>query len=330
MKPSMTITIIGLGEQGLSIGSALTPAKEHFFRIGYDADINRQHAAQRAHAIDKSVLNIHQAVQDADIIALCEPWDKLQPTLQVIAPSVKEGSVVLDTSPMKCRMAEWMHAYFSPAVSYIGIYPVEHLADVALPSHAEPLPFNRMPIYLAAPSGTSPAALDLVTQLIQAMGAHPIYIDLLELDGLLAKTQLLPPLLAQALIQTCINQGGWQDARKLSSLPFAFITSAMNTQSPEALVAAWSSNQENTLRVLDELIAALTTLRHTLAALSEKNPSQIQNLISASSQAQQAHHQWWSERLNENWQEGIPLPVIEKRSFLSRFSAPLFQAKRKN
>jgi hypothetical protein len=78
------------------------------------------------------------------------------------------------------------------------------------------------------------------------------------------------------------------------------------------------------------LIAALTSLRQTLAELSENNPSQIQHLISASSQAQQAHQQWWSERLNENWQEGVPLPVLEKRSFLSRFSAALFQTKRKN
>ncbi len=326
----MKITIIGLGEQGISIGSALSSAKERFLRIGYDADINRQHAAQRAQAIDKSVLNIHQAVQDADIIALCESWDKLQPTLQTIASSVKQNSVIIDTSPMKCRVAEWVRAYFPPTVSYIGIYPVEHLTNASLSPNTETLSFNNLPIYLAAPGGTSSAALDLVTQLIQAMAAHPIYIDLLELDGILAKTQLLPPLLAQALIQTTINQGGWQDARKLSSLPFAFITSAMNTQTPEALVAAWSSNQENTLRVLDDLIAALTSLRQTLAELSENNPSQIQHLISASSQAQQAHQQWWSERLNENWQEGVPLPVLEKRSFLSRFSAALFQTKRKN
>jgi predicted dinucleotide-binding enzyme len=78
MKLPMKITIIGLGEQGISIGSALSSAKERFLRIAMMLIL----IANTQPNVLKQLINLYLisiSSPDADIIALCESWDKLHP-----------------------------------------------------------------------------------------------------------------------------------------------------------------------------------------------------------------------------------------------------------
>ena len=95
------ITIIGLGQIGTSMGMALAAHKASIVRVGHDKKAELERDAQQKDAIDKAEHNLPTAVRDARIVVLTVPVSQVRDTLEFIAPDLKEGTVVLDTSPSK-------------------------------------------------------------------------------------------------------------------------------------------------------------------------------------------------------------------------------------
>ena len=96
-------TIIGLGQVGASIGLALSAHTDQVVRIGHDKDLKTAKAAEKAGALDQVVINLHKAVEDADLVILAVPVDEVSDLISQIAADLKEGAVLLDTSPLKTR-----------------------------------------------------------------------------------------------------------------------------------------------------------------------------------------------------------------------------------
>ena len=76
-------------------------------RIGSDANVGNEQKALKMDAFDKVVHNIPAAVEEAEMIILCVPMDEVRKNLEIIAPVLKPGAVVLDTSPLAAPVANW-------------------------------------------------------------------------------------------------------------------------------------------------------------------------------------------------------------------------------
>ena len=85
------ITIIGMNFIGASIGLTLGSNQEEVLRMGVDSDNSILKIAQKIGAVDKSSLNIPNAVKDADVILLTEPLGQMLKTLELIAPYLNSG-----------------------------------------------------------------------------------------------------------------------------------------------------------------------------------------------------------------------------------------------
>jgi prephenate dehydrogenase len=52
-------------------------------------------------AVDHTSLNLHAAVEKADVVILAIPVDEVRSTLEMIAPDLQPNALVIDTSPIK-------------------------------------------------------------------------------------------------------------------------------------------------------------------------------------------------------------------------------------
>jgi cyclohexadieny/prephenate dehydrogenase len=310
------LAIIGLGEVGSAFGKALYPQRAHFERSGYDRS---QTAAQRAlglGAVDRIHHKVTDAIKGARIILLCLPLHEIQPLIEKIGPDLPSGVLVIDTAPAKAIVTEWMKSALPEGCAYIGLLPTLNLLIPPGETAEEVNPLRQMPVYLAAPPGTSSTAFEAAAELVSMAEAQPVFTDIAELDGLTAKTFLLPALTAKVLFDVTAARPGWQEARRTTSALFAGLAMANENIPPESLHLGVFSNKENILRLLDEYRSAMQELRDQIAQAEASH--EATDLLASLEKAAEQARLWRQGRLANQWDaQAVQLP--EKQDLLSRW-----------
>ena len=316
---TIQITIIGLGQIGASIGLALANQTELLRRVGHDKDQEVARRAEKAGALDKVEHNLHSAVRGADLVMLCLPIDQIRETMALISMDLKEGSVVMDTAPVKEVVSAWAGEMIQSGRHYVGLTPVInpaylHATETGLDAARADL-FRGGLMGIVTPPRTSSEAIKLAADLTRLLGATPLFADPMEIDSLMAATHLLPQLMAAALLNATVDQPGWREGRKVAGRAFAEATGALaHMNEGQTLSAAALLSRENVLRVLDSTIAALQTLRNDIdlqeAAVLEERLSR----------ARKARDRWWQQRLAGDWinDEAYPDPDIPRSDLFGR------------
>jgi prephenate dehydrogenase len=297
---TVQITIIGLGQIGTSIGLALNGKKDLLFRVGHDRDLGTARQAEKMGAVDKISGNIPNAVRGADIVILSLPIDQIQDMLEFIAPDLKEEAVVMDTAPVKEVVADWAKAVLPPKRYYVGLTPV--LNPIYLQEHesgvgaSHPDLFKGGVMVIVAPPQTASEAIKLASDLSRLLGSTPLFADPVEVDGLMAATHILPQLMAAALVNVTVDQPGWREGRKLAGRAFAEVTGPIvQLGEPEALCISALLAHENTIRMMDSLIAALQAMRNDIKNQEGKS------LTVRLERARSGRDAWWSQRRAADW-----------------------------
>lgn len=323
---TIQITVLGLNQIGISIGLALAEHKEKITRLGNDRDPAVMGKAKKLGAFDATNFNLPGAVQKADVVVLSLPADEIQDVLKVIAPELKEGAVVVDTSTVKVKVADWAKEILPEGRYFVTMTPTLNPAyleeQTSGPDAAHADLFKNSLMVITSPPGTDADALKLAADLTTLLGATPYFADVYESDGLLAASALLPRLAAAALLNAVMDQPGWQEGRKLAGKTFAQSTlpaldlDSAGTPGYEALL-----NQENTLRVLDNYIQELYALRQLVA---EQDGEALGKRIS---HALGNRQMWLKQRLAADWEQKpkAEMPTagdILGGIFLGRFRKP--------
>lgn len=298
---TVKVTILGLNRIGASLGLALASMKEQLVRVGNDREHSIARQAEKMGAIDKVVVNLHAAVDDADIVIMALPVDQIRDTLEVIAGDLKAGAVLVDTSPVKTGVAQWVRELLPPERYFVSITPslnasVLMESDYGVASARADL-FKDSMVLITSPAGTDESALNLASNLTKIMGATALYSDVAEADGLLAATHLLPGLVSAALINATNDQPGWREARKVASRSYAQATElALHLEEETNLGQAALLNAANTTRMIDEVIDELRALRD---ALHSGDAEQVEQRLL---HAQEQRRTWWQLRQQSNWE----------------------------
>jgi len=299
---SVQVSIVGLGQIGASIGMALGKHRTMLHRVGHDKDQKTAKAAQKKNAVDEVKFNLPASVRGAKIVLLSLPISEIRSTLEVIAPELTEGVVVMDTSPVKRPLVGWAKEYLPPGCYYIGLVPAinpQYLHRIELGVEAaEADLFERGIVMLDAPPNTPEEAVKLSADFVRLLGATPIYANLDETDGLMAKMHLVPQLVAAALLNAFVDQPGWSDAGKLAGRPFSALSSALAYQDEyQSLAEAAILNRENVARALDMVTASLNGLR------DEVMDENREDLTKRLQLALESHSRWLTERNKGEWLE---------------------------
>lgn len=302
------MTIIGLGQIGTSIGLALAKQAGSITRVGYDQALDIQKKAKGLGAFDEVKYNLPSAIEGADVVLLCIPLDQVEEILKNIAPNLREDAVVLDFSPQKTAGHKWFQAHIPAGRHYIGMVPSinpHHLVDTAQGIEAARADlFVSATIGIASPGGASADALKLAADLVDLLGAQPIFLDMLEADGMEMTAHIFPQVISAALLNATVGQPGWSEARRFAGRPFNQSTAALGADTIEALELALLNNPVSAASVLDNAIGAL---EHIKAAIESGNQDDLHKRLEL---ALDDRDRWLAERQRADWSAKSDRPAI--------------------
>ena len=294
------LAIIGLGQIGASLGLALRPYQGKLVRTGYDRDFATQEQALEMGAIDQKSSTPAEAVREADAVFLAVPLDELKPILEKIAPHLPEDCVVLETSPIKKPVDEWMQAILPPQRHHVGMIPVlspKYLHETVKGiegAHADL--FAESSIVITSRPDTAAEAIKLASDLTRLAKSRPLFMNQAEADAAMAAVHILPQLLAAALLNATLQLPGQEHAGLVAGRPYAEATAPIIYQDDRlALRDAVLLNRENVLRSLDSVIASL---RHLQQAIVRNDSVALQEQIQ---RAYNSRQRWWDERERNDW-----------------------------
>jgi len=321
------ITLIGLGQIGASMGLALGAHKEYILRVGHDLKPKIEHEALEKGAVDQAVHNLPAAVREARLVILSLPLDQIKETLGYIAKDLENGTVVLDTAPVKSEIFRWMKEILPKECHYVGLAPALnptylHSPELGLNAARADL-FHKGVVLIDAPPGTPEQAVTLASDFVRLLGATPLLADPAESDGIMTAIHLLPQLAGAALLNASVDQPGWLERRKLAGRPFASVTGGFAYQDEiGALKLSVMQNRTNNVYALDVLIAALTGLRNEIESGDERGVEErLKN-------AWEGHKRWMQERYAADWREETS-PPMDVPSFAERlFGTAIAKPKR--
>ncbi len=299
---AVKITIIGLNRVGASIGLALGKIKDQATRIGNDRDQAVARQAERLGAVDKTQVNLPTAVSDADVVFLAVPIDEVRSTMEVIAPDLKPGCLLIDTSPVKGAVMQWVQEIFTDDERYfVSLTPTlnpSYLMDTGSgPESAHADMFQNSLMLVTSQPGIDESAVTLATNLVQVLGATPLFTDTFEADGLMSYSYLLPELVASALVNATTEQPGWREARKVAGHTYALATEPVEHHvEGEAFGQAAILNRENTVRVLDNVLSELSQMREEIAS---GDAAALQERLV---RAQKSRGVWLQQRRTSDWE----------------------------
>ena len=263
---TVQITIVGLGQIGASIGLALKARSLDVRLVGHDKDVEAAKEAQKLGAVDDVKYNLPASVRDSRIVILALPFAGIRETLEVIAPDLPDGSLVIDTAPSKDAIAAWAKELLPPGRFYVGVTPAInpaylHGTEFGVKAARADL-FDKGLMAVNAPLGTPESIFNLTMDLVSLFGATPLLMDTMETDGIFAAIHMLPQLASSALLDATVDKPGWQEARKLAGRPYASVTAGSAYHDDVlSLADAVLQNRENVVRLLNAYLTSLIQLR---------------------------------------------------------------------
>jgi prephenate dehydrogenase len=323
-KPKPRITIVGLGLVGASIGMALRRAEVASAVIGHDKETGVNSRAKKLGAVDQTHWRLIPACENSDLVILALPLAAIEPTLSAIAEDLQTGCVVVDCASLKGPVLEWADEILPEDVHFVGgdpiiSGPVEGEGGIESAS----ADLFRNGLFCLAPSPKAdPDAVKLVVDLVTILGAHSLFLDPLEHDGLMAAVDQLPSLLALALLGAAIDQPSWRELRKAAGPSFDSVTrpAVVDPVDQSELCVA---NRDNILRWIDLFSASLASLRGSLVESdSEALAQQFGNAL-------KERDKWSHQRAKGQWDEGTQVEMPQKHGIGQAFFGGLWSKRPK-
>lgn len=291
------ITILGMGLTGTSLGLALQRAEAQAELVGHDKLPEASQAAKRAGAIHRIEWNLHNACSPASLILLCVPLSEVQETLALIREDLRPDTLIFVVGDILQPAADLLAAQLPGHGHAVVGHPILNGVGGAIAARADL--FDQAVFVVAAGAGTDPAALELASNLVETIGAQPLFMDPLEHDGIIAGVEQLPQLLGAALMHMAAGAPGWMETRRLAGRIFAQTTQP--GRSPAHLYAALSANRAQLLPRIAQFERELAAWKQWLDAPpadGQEHPLQV-----ALADAAAEREKWETQAALKNWDE---------------------------
>ena len=320
------ISIIGLGQIGTSIGLALAKYPEKINRVGYDQELVTQNESKKMGAVDAVKFNLHSAVENTDLVLLCIPYDQVEEVLKNIGPDLRENCVIINFSYQKVTTQKWFEEHIPAGRHHIGLVPSINPALLSQAGHgieaANADLFKDATIGIASHGSSSSQALELASDLVDLLGAHPIFLDPFEADGIELTAHILPQIVSAALLNATVGQPGWRETRRFASIPYSQATTALGKDTLESLAQTLLTNPQGAVAVLNNVIGALVHIRASIENGDQKDlEKRLQMALSD-------RENWQNERSRAEWDN--PQKKSEIPSSGSFFKRLLLGVRNKN
>jgi prephenate dehydrogenase len=233
------IAMVGLGLRGGSLALSL---KGHCRRLSaLDTHPPTLELARRLEIVHVADSDPARILSDADLVILSCPVPAIIDWLGRLPDYIRHPCIVFDIGSSKRTILfayESLPANFDP----IGGHPVCGRERLSL-ENAERFLYRDVPFVLTRISRTSENASSAVLQIIQALGANPIWMSADDHDRILAATSHLPYLISSALVHatgenaTPLIGPGFRSTARLAATPSSMMLGVLLSNAEEVLAA---------------------------------------------------------------------------------------------
>lgn len=257
------MAIIGVGLIGGSLAQALRRAKECREIVGCGrSEANLQRAVELG-VVDRYCLDAAEAVDGADMIVLAVPLSANAAVFEAIRPRIAPGAVITDVGSVKTVVAGAARQHLGRLVArFVPGHPVAGTERSGVEASFADL-FQERRTILTPLAETDHDAVEKVSRMWRAAGAHIDRMDLHHHDEILAATSHLPHVLAYALVDCLATLDASREVFKFAAGGFADFT-RIASSSPEMWHDIVMANRE---AVLQSLVSFQTHLDRATRAV---------------------------------------------------------------
>lgn len=222
------VLIIGVGLIGGSLAKALKERGLAGNVAGYGRRQDQLLLGVKLGILDIAVTDLEQAITQADLIVLAVPTLTIKHYLPLIKKYRKSAAVVTDVASVKGEIANVVNEYFNELPSwFVPGHPIAGSEESGIAASDADLYIDHK-VILTPDENTDIAALKLVTNIWEAVGADVVSMSINEHDKVLAATSHLPHALAYTLVETLSGldanvdifrfaAGGFRDFTRIAS-----------------------------------------------------------------------------------------------------------------
>ena len=247
-----TIGVVGLGLMGSSFALAIKAARPNVTVVGCDRD-----GATVRKAIDRGIVTAAGtdlgAIEMADIVVVAVPILSLQDLFASLKARVA-GKVVTDMASTKATVMGWATG---AGIDLVGGHPM-------CGKEASGIDAAEADLYAGAPwvlTRDEPA----ITDLVRAVGAHPMFMDAETHDRLVAGVSHAAFLLSVGYVLAVASRPEWSQASKLAATGFRDM-SRLAAGDADLYAGIARTNREHIIEALDSINNAMARLRRHLEA----------------------------------------------------------------
>ncbi len=198
MEPLGTVTIVGVGLIGGSIGLAVHARGLAGRVVGVGRDEAKLAEAVRFGAIDVATTDAVNGVAEADVVVVCTPVNRIADDVRHAAEHGPEGLLITDAGSIKHRIVEAVERHPRARALFVGGHPIAG-SDRKGVAFADANLFEGRACVLT-PTGRTPAdRLRRARGFWGWLGCRILETDPVAHDAALARTSHLPHAVAAAL-----------------------------------------------------------------------------------------------------------------------------------
>lgn len=272
---------MGVGLIGGSLALALKKAKFVRSIIGVGRNEVSLNIARDLKIVDEIVMNLSEAVTEADLVVLAAPLGTTRHLFAELRPILSEKTILTDVGSVKggiVRDAE--EQLGSLFCRFVPGHPIAGSETKGAKAAFAELFLNHHVLLTPSPQ-TDPGAVSLVEGMWRAAGARVSFLHHLEHDQNLALTSHLPHILAYVLMNLVQDEGGVDKLGSMMGGGFRD-TTRIASSDPEIWADIILANREEILGACSQYKNRFTEF---MDALEVKDVNRILGLIKRGKQA---------------------------------------------
>jgi prephenate dehydrogenase len=277
-----TVTIVGVGLIGASLGLALKKAGVVTKVLGVGRSKANLDQAQKMGAID-GVVDLVEAAKKSDVIVLCVPVAQMRAAFEVMEPHLEPRTMITDAGSTKGDVIlAAKEVLGKKACQFVPAHPIAGGAQHGASAAKVDL-FQSKQTIVCPLQENSPEDTTLIVGFWESVGSVVKKIGSVQHDAIYAAVSHLPHLLSYALMASVVNS---EDAdQKLDHVGAGFKDfTRIAASSPEMWRDICLGNRTAILKELDKYLLIVNHLR-TLVA--ESDGAGLEKIFNKASKARQ-------------------------------------------
>ena len=259
-----TITIIGMGLIGSSLARNI---KEHKFAktlVAADIDVDVCKKVAELDMADVVTDDLARSVEDADMVVIAVPVGAMAAVAEVIAPQLKEGTIVTDTGSVKISVIDAIKPFCRSGVELVPAHPIAGTEFSGPEAGFVELFEGRWCVLTPLPE-TGIKAVEQVTKLWECCGSKVEIMDPKHHDLVLGITSHLPHLIAYTIVGTAneLEDDIKSEVIKFSASGFRDFT-RIAASDPVMWRDVFLNNKEAVLEILQRFNEDLTAVQRAI------------------------------------------------------------------